>query len=219
MRSEARTADPVLDRSQYETMGCSATCRTQRSRSRRRDAATRGSVDAQAIAPRGPPPTCVRTAWSPHTSSASSARTTSASCPVPAGAAAAHSATKPMRRRSSASRGRSTAVLRIRRTAYRLRSGRLICSFAEHRRKESPMQKLLLLVVPSLAAAALATGAFADPGTQSKLTAITGQGAGIVEVAPTAHDVVGPDTFDVQWRLVGDDGSVLESDCFTVRVK
>jgi hypothetical protein len=154
------------------------------------------------------------------------------------------------------------------------------------------MQKLLLLVVPSLAAAALATGAFADPGTQSKLTAITGQGAGIVEVAPTAHDVVGPDTFDVQgtvnvhdatpnttftvlrrvdrnpdgvctgatwltlpppneqalttsnggagalhfeisrgapfvdgvsfdvqWRLVGDDGSVLESDCFTVTVK
>ena len=154
------------------------------------------------------------------------------------------------------------------------------------------MQKLLLLVVPSLAAAALATGAFADPGTHSKLTAITGQGAGIVEVAPTAHDVVGPDTFDVQgtvnvhdatpnttftvlrrvdrnpdgvctgatwltlpppneqalttsnggagalhfeisrgapfvdgvsfdvqWRLVGDDGSVLESDCFTVTVK
>ena len=154
------------------------------------------------------------------------------------------------------------------------------------------MQKLLLLVVPSLAAAALATGAFADPGTQSKLTAITGQGAGIVEVSPTAHDVVGPDTFDVQgtvnvhdatpnttftvlrrvdlnpdgvctgatwltlpppneqalttsnggagalhseisrgapfvdgvsfdvqWRLVGDDGSVLESDCFTVTVK
>ena len=154
------------------------------------------------------------------------------------------------------------------------------------------MQKLLFLVVPSLAAAALATGAFADPGTQSKLTAITGQGAGIVEVAPTAHDVVGPDTFDVQgtvnvhdatpnttftvlrrvdrnpdgvctgatwltlpppneqalttsnggagalhfeisrgapfvdgvsfdvqWRLVGDDGSVLESDCFTVTVK
>ena len=154
------------------------------------------------------------------------------------------------------------------------------------------MQKLLLLVVPSLAAAALATGAFADPGTQSKLTAITGQGAGIVEVAPTAHDVAGADTFDVQgtvnvhdatpnttftvlrrvdrnpdgvctgatwltlpppneqalttsnggagalhfeisrgapfvdgvsfdvqWRLVGDDGSVLESDCFTVTVK
>ena len=154
------------------------------------------------------------------------------------------------------------------------------------------MQKLLLLVVPSLAAAALATGAFADPGTQSKLTAITGQGAGIVEVAPTAHDVVGPDTFDVQgtvnvhdatpnttftvlrrvdrnpdgvctgatwltlpppneqtlttsnggagalhfeisrgtpfldgvsfdvqWRLAGSDGSVLESDCFTVTVK
>jgi hypothetical protein len=26
-------------------------------------------------------------------------------------------------------------------------------------------------------------------------------------------------SFDVQWRLVGDDGSVLESDCFTATVK
>jgi hypothetical protein len=48
-----------------------------------------------------------------------------------------------------------------------------------------------------LAAAALPAGASADPGTHSKLTAIAGQGAGLVEVAPTAHDVVGPDTFDV----------------------
>jgi hypothetical protein len=47
------------------------------------------------------------------------------------------------------------------------------------------------------AAAAPAAGASADPGAHSKLTAITGQGAGMVEVAPTAHDVVGPDTFDV----------------------
>jgi hypothetical protein len=154
------------------------------------------------------------------------------------------------------------------------------------------MRKLWLPVLPGLAAAALATGASADPGTHSKLTAIAGQGAGLVEVAPTAHDVVGPDTFDVQgtvnvhqaapsttftvlrrvdlnpdgvctgatwltlpppneptlttsnggagalhfeisrgapfvdgvsfdvqWRLVGSDGSVLESDCFTVTVK
>ena len=154
------------------------------------------------------------------------------------------------------------------------------------------MRKLWLPVLLGVAAAALATGALADPGTHSKLTAIAGQGAGIVEVAPTAHDVAGPDTFDVQgtvnvhdaapnttftvlrrvdrnpdgvctgamwltlpppndptlttsnggagalhfeisrgaplvdgvsfdvqWRLVGSDGSVLESECFTVTVK
>lgn len=154
------------------------------------------------------------------------------------------------------------------------------------------MPKLWLPVLLGVAAAALATGALADPGTHSKLTAIAGHGAGIVEVAPTAHDVAGPDSFDVQgtvnvhraapnttftvlrrvdlnpdgvctgamwltlpppnkqalttsnggagalhfqisrgapfvdgvsfdvqWRLVGSDGSVLESDCFTVTVK
>lgn len=132
----------------------------------------------------------------------------------------------------------------------------------------------------------------ADPGTQSTLTAVSGQGTGIVEVAPTAADIVGPNTFDVQgtvsvhdatpsstftvlrrvdltpdgtctgttwlmlpppneqtlttstggagalhfrisrgdpfvdgvsfdvqWRLDGSDGSVLESGCFTVNVK
>jgi hypothetical protein len=150
---------------------------------------------------------------------------------------------------------------------------------------------MILLALGALAAAP-ATGAIADPGTHSEFTAIAGQGAGIVEVAPTAHDVVGADTFDVQgtvnvhdavpsttftvlrrvdrnpdgictsttwlmlpppneptlttsnggagalhfeiargapfvdgasfdvqWRLVGSDGSVLESDCFTVTVK
>ncbi|HEX7144898.1 MAG TPA: hypothetical protein VF225_06275 [Gaiellaceae bacterium] len=154
------------------------------------------------------------------------------------------------------------------------------------------MRKLWLPALVGVAAAALTAGASADPGTHSKLTAITGQGAGIVEVAPTAHDVVGPDTFDVQgtvnvhhampnttftvlrrvdlnpdgvctgamwltlpppneqtmttsnggagalhfrisrgapfvdgvrfdveWQLVGSDGSVLQSDCFTVTVK
>jgi len=44
----------------------------------------------------------------------------------------------------------------------------------------------------------LAAGANADPGTHSALIATAGQGAGLVEVAPTAHDVVGPDTFNVQ---------------------
>jgi hypothetical protein len=147
-------------------------------------------------------------------------------------------------------------------------------------------------VLFGLAAAAFAGGVYAQPGTHSELTAIAGQGAGRVELAPTSHDVVGPDTFDVQgtvnvhdaapnttftvlrrvdtnpdgictgpmwvmlpppneqalttssggagalhfeisrgaplvddvrfdvqWRLVGSDGSVLESDCLTVTVK
>jgi hypothetical protein len=154
------------------------------------------------------------------------------------------------------------------------------------------MRKLWLPAVLVLAVAALAAGASADPGTRSKLTAIAGQGAGMVTVAPTAHDEAGPETFnvqgtvnvhraspnatftvlrrvdlnpdgvctgatwltlpppndpafttsnggagalhfeisrgapftdgirfDVQWRLVGSDGSILESDCFTVTVK
>lgn len=154
------------------------------------------------------------------------------------------------------------------------------------------MIKWRMFFVAGLGAGALAAGAGAEPGTHSDLTAIAGQGAGIVEVAPTAHDVVGPGTFnvqgtvnihdatagttftvlrrvdlnpngvctgamwltlpppnepalttsnggagalhfeisrgapfvdgvsfDVQWRLAGSDGSVLESDCFTVPVK
>ena len=154
------------------------------------------------------------------------------------------------------------------------------------------MRKLGLAILLGLVAAALAAGAQAEPGTQSDLTAIAGQGTGIVEVAPTADDVAGPGTFDVQgtvnvhgtlpntvfnvqrrvdlnpngvctgatwlnlpgtptpvlttshggagalhfeiargapfldgvsfdvqWRLVGSDGSVLQSNCFTVTVK
>jgi hypothetical protein len=154
------------------------------------------------------------------------------------------------------------------------------------------MRKLWLPALLGVAAAALATGALADPGTHSRLTAIAGQGAGMVKAAPTAHDVAGPETFDVQgtvnvhdatpntaftvlrrvdlnpngvctgamwltlpppneqalttsnggagalhfqisrgapfvdgvrfdvqWRLVGSEGSILESDCFTVTVK
>jgi hypothetical protein len=157
------------------------------------------------------------------------------------------------------------------------------------------VRRLLIAVIAVLGAAAFVAFAQADPGTHSDLTAITGQGAGIVEVAPTAHDVVGPGTFDVegavnvhdarpnttftvlrqvdltpdgvctgaasggyitlpppnaqtfttseggggalhfevsrgapfldgvrfdvQWRLQGSDGSVLQSDCFTVTVK
>jgi hypothetical protein len=56
----------------------------------------------------------------------------------------------------------------------------------------------LAAVLVALAAAAAAN---ADPGTQSDLTAMAGQGAGVVEVAPTAHDVVAPGTFNVQGTL------------------
>ena len=149
-----------------------------------------------------------------------------------------------------------------------------------------------LLPTLCVAGVAIAATAHAQPGTHSRLTAIAGQGAGIVEIAPTAHDVVAPETFDVQgtvnihdaaanttftvlrrvdfaadgvctgavwmmlpppnkqtlttstggaralhfeitrgaplldgvrfdvqWRLEGSDGSVLESDCLTVTVK
>jgi hypothetical protein len=149
-----------------------------------------------------------------------------------------------------------------------------------------------LLPTLCVAGVAIAATAHAQPGTHSHLTAIAGQGAGIVEVAPTAHDVAGPGTFDVQgtvnvhqaaanttftvlrrvdftpdgvctgavwmmlpppnkqtlttstggaralhfeitrgaplldgvrfdvqWRLEGSDGSVLQSDCLTVTVK
>ena len=141
-------------------------------------------------------------------------------------------------------------------------------------------------------ATAFAGAAQGQPGTHSELTAVAGQGAGRVEVSPTAHDVVGENTFDVQgtvnvhqasanttftvlrrvdtnpngvctgptwinlpppnpsgfttsnggggalhfeitrgapfndgvqfdvqWRLVGDDGSILESECLTVTVR
>lgn len=154
------------------------------------------------------------------------------------------------------------------------------------------MIKWRIFVAAALGTGALAASAGADPGTRSELTAIAGQGAGSVQVAPTAHDVVGPGTFDlqgtvnihdaaanatftvlrrvdlnpdgvctgatwltlpppnapalttssggagalhfrisrgapfldgvsfdVQWRLEGSDGSVLQSDCFTVTVK
>jgi hypothetical protein len=58
------------------------------------------------------------------------------------------------------------------------------------------MMKRRNFLAAALGAGALAASAGAEPGTQSELTAIAGQGAGLVEVAPTAHD--GPGTFDVQ---------------------
>jgi hypothetical protein len=150
------------------------------------------------------------------------------------------------------------------------------------------MRRLLLVAgIAALLAAAFVAFAQADPGTQSGLTAISGQGSGFVEVAPTAmnegiftYDVQGtvnidraaPNTaftvlrgvdftadgictgspsltlpgnpvlttsaggagalhyeihallfegvkFDVIYRVVGTDGTVLVSDCFTVTVK
>lgn len=132
----------------------------------------------------------------------------------------------------------------------------------------------------------------ADTGALGNLTAVSGEGTGLIKLATTAHDVVAPDTFDVQgtinvrdaapnttftvlrrvdftpdgtctsttwlslpppnspdftvsaggagalhfeiskgsplfdnvafdvqWRLTGDDGSILESSCLTVTVK
>lgn len=155
------------------------------------------------------------------------------------------------------------------------------------------MSRLSVSIASGLIALALfPTGVRADPGAVSNLTAITGQGSGLVKVAPTAHDVVGSNTFDVQgtinvhgavpnatftvlrrvdlnpdgictgaiwlglpvpnspilttsaggagalhfeisrgapfvdgvrfdvqWRLAGSDGTILESDCLTVTVK
>ena len=64
------------------------------------------------------------------------------------------------------------------------------------------MWKFRLFVLLVLVATVFATtGAFADPGTHSELTAIAGQGTGRVELAPTAHDVVAPGTFDVQGTI------------------
>ena len=154
------------------------------------------------------------------------------------------------------------------------------------------MRSMRVVAAVAVLAGALATGAQGDPGTRSGLTAIAGQGVGLVELAPTAHDVAAPGTFDVQgtvnvhqaapntgftvlrrvdfnpdgsctgaiwmplpapnaqsfttseggagalhfeisrgaplvdgvsfdvqWRLTGSDGSILESDCLTVTVK
>ena len=64
------------------------------------------------------------------------------------------------------------------------------------------MRKQLGFVLPLLAAAVVTASASADPGTRSRLTPVGGgTGRGLVEVAPTAHDVAGPGTFDVQGTI------------------
>src|SRR5881397_4059537 len=60
------------------------------------------------------------------------------------------------------------------------------------------MRWFKVLAIATALAGAIATSAYGDPGTRSDLTAIAGQGAGFVTVAPTGHDVAGPGTFDVQ---------------------
>ena len=53
---------------------------------------------------------------------------------------------------------------------------------------------------------ALAVVAQAEPGAQSKLVPVaSGSGGGMIEVSPTAHDVVGSGTYDVQgtWNVHG----------------
>jgi hypothetical protein len=56
-----------------------------------------------------------------------------------------------------------------------------------------------LVALSGALSGAFAGAAQALPGTQSKLTPIGGgSGGGTIGISPTAHDVVGPDTFDGQ---------------------
>jgi hypothetical protein len=60
------------------------------------------------------------------------------------------------------------------------------------------MHSIKLLAALLALTGAVAASAQAQPGTHSKLSPVGGaSGGGMIEVAPTAHDVVGPDTFDV----------------------
>ena len=56
------------------------------------------------------------------------------------------------------------------------------------------------------------------PNDQTLITANGGAGALHFEISRGAPFVDGV-RFDVQWRLEGNDGSILQSDCFTVTVK
>jgi hypothetical protein len=61
------------------------------------------------------------------------------------------------------------------------------------------MKRMVLAILATLSSFGIGlTAAHAQPGTHSELTVIAGQGAGRVEVSPTADDVAGPGTFDVQ---------------------
>jgi hypothetical protein len=75
---------------------------------------------------------------------------------------------------------------------------------AVHIRERTMMTTRRTRSIELLAALVVATGAVAasaqaEPGTQSRLTPVGGgSGGGMIEVSPTAHDVVGAGTFDVQ---------------------
>jgi hypothetical protein len=61
------------------------------------------------------------------------------------------------------------------------------------------MRSIKLLAALVAASGALAAGAQAQPGTLSNLRPVgSGSGGGMLEVSPTAHDVVAPNTFDVE---------------------
>ena len=63
----------------------------------------------------------------------------------------------------------------------------------------SSKRSIKFLAALVIATGAVAASAQAEPGTQSRLTPVGGgSGAGMIEVSPTSHDVVGPGTFDVQ---------------------
>ena len=57
------------------------------------------------------------------------------------------------------------------------------------------------IVTGLMAFALLPADVQAGSGALGNLTSITGQGSGLVDIAPTAHDVVGPDTFNVQGTI------------------
>ena len=66
-------------------------------------------------------------------------------------------------------------------------------------RKRQIMRSTKLLAALVAASGAVAAAAQAEPGTLSQLTPIGGgNSGGMVEVSPTAHDVAGPGTFNVE---------------------
>jgi len=68
-------------------------------------------------------------------------------------------------------------------------------------RKLPIMRSIKLLAVLVAASGAVAAASQAEPGTLSQLNPVGGGGGGLVEVSPTAHDVVGPDTFNVEGNV------------------
>jgi hypothetical protein len=59
-------------------------------------------------------------------------------------------------------------------------------------------RSITLLAALVALSGASAGAAQAEPGTHVKLTPVGGSGGGMIGISPTAHDVVGADTFDGQ---------------------